>query len=160
MTWLRPARGRLAGLQKFSVVTHSRITVPNIFSAVPNLRTVFLCDWRFSTRSPDVAIPWDQLTHYGGSYDTTTQRDIIMAATTLLECAVHFKITREAHSSTPIALPHLRRLCIHSAPDLIHLTTPLLEDIYSITNPKEDIHSVLPFLHRSSSSLKKLVLTD
>ncbi|KAJ7677038.1 hypothetical protein DFH06DRAFT_617394 [Mycena polygramma] len=157
--WLQPVCGRLTALQTLSLSRPGpNVILPDIFSTAPMLREVSLADWYFPVISPSVVIPWGQITTYRGAYDTSTQRKILMAAPNVAECSLRFVGARQPHENTPITLPYLRRLCVERTGSLRHLTTPLLEELFSAYNSKQDLLLALPFLHRSSFSLTKLVL--
>ncbi|KAJ6556366.1 hypothetical protein B0H19DRAFT_1152452 [Mycena capillaripes] len=161
LTWLRQIDGRLAILKKFELNHNFRYDVPdvpNVFAVAPSLREVVVTDSRFMFFSPPVIIPWAQITHYRGTYSTNTQRNILMAASNLLRCALSFESPSEAHDAA-ISLPHLRSLCVGNSADLLHLNTPSLQELCSLHNSKREIPEILPFLRRSQCSLEKLVLT-
>ncbi|KAJ6502726.1 hypothetical protein C8R47DRAFT_214246 [Mycena vitilis] len=157
--WLQPACGRLTALQVFSLSQDGPNTIlTNIFSAAPMLRRVRMTDWHDPDISPSVAIPWRQITTYRGVDDTSRQRKILMAAPNLVQCSVRFLGAGQPHEDTPITLPQLRRLCVQRTGSLRHLTAPLLDELMSADNSKQETSLALSFLHRSSCSLKKLIL--
>ncbi|KAJ7618161.1 hypothetical protein DFH06DRAFT_1144984 [Mycena polygramma] len=161
LEWLQPVCGYLTALETFSLDRAApRTRFPEIFPIAPVLRQVFLSDWYFRVISPSVVIPWGQITTYHGAYDTSNQRKILAAATNLQQCAVRFVGTVQPHENSPITLSYLRRLCVDRSAALVHFTTPEIEELFSsMYTSKHDLLLVLPFLHRSSYSLKKLVLT-
>ncbi|KAJ6502739.1 hypothetical protein C8R47DRAFT_1007801 [Mycena vitilis] len=157
--WLQPVCGRLTALQTFSLSRPDpNVILPDVFSAAPMFREIYLADWYFPVPSPSVAIPWGQITAYRGAYEASAQRKILMAAPNVMQCSVRFVGAGQPHENTPITLPRLRRLCVERTGSLHHLTTPLLEELFSAYNAQQDLLSLLPFLHRSSCSLTKLVL--
>ncbi|KAJ7673768.1 hypothetical protein DFH06DRAFT_749787 [Mycena polygramma] len=124
-SWLDPARGRLTTLRtfSFSVNPNRRITLPDSFSVAPTLREVFLTDWHLRIFSPTVTVPWEQITTYRGAYAMSTQREILVKATNLLQCAISFQSPSNLHENTPITLPHLRRLCVARTASLLNPLT-------------------------------------
>ncbi|KAJ6545398.1 hypothetical protein B0H19DRAFT_999131 [Mycena capillaripes] len=158
LDWLHPVNGHLDQLAKLEVA-HSRIAVPDILSTAPNLREVLLTDEYFRSRSPSIIIPWHQITHYRGAYSPGRQLEILNDAPNLLECAIGFKGFGDSNSPINPTLPHLRRLFVEGMHLILgNVTAPLLEDLCAFSSPAHELFDVLPFIHRSSSTLKKLSL--
>ncbi|KAJ7635721.1 hypothetical protein DFH06DRAFT_1220266 [Mycena polygramma] len=151
--WLQPVTGRLRSLRKFDLVSLCQVEFPEIFAGASSLREVYASGRIFTHYSPTIAVPWAQITHFRGLYDTETQRTILAAASNLLECKVYFDDGRGAHSA--IAMPCLRRLCVDDAGCLFHLTAPLLEVLFTEYTP--GMVEALHFIQRSSCLLKTLV---
>ncbi|KAF7352110.1 F-box domain-containing protein [Mycena venus] len=160
LNWLRPVNGRLSSLKKLELFVKPNVVVPDVFSTAPSLRKVYLTDWPFQQISPNISIPWRQITHYRGAYAVQSQLHILRRSPNLLQCAVGLDDALDSHSHASIILPHLRRLCIQVAAFLVHLTTPLLEDLYYVDGSTTGLHKLLPFVHRSACSLRKLVLME
>ncbi|KAJ6544095.1 hypothetical protein B0H19DRAFT_295740 [Mycena capillaripes] len=160
LDWLHPAVGRLAQLQKLSVVTaDNALRVWDMFLTTLSLREVILTDPELNMPSPlFIGIPWAQLTHYRGVYDIHRQSEILSAAFHLVECAVGLtgfgSSTGNPHDVT--ILPNLRRLCIKGPPILNRLNAPLLHTLYSLRDAH--LRTILPFVQRSACTLTKLVL--
>ncbi|KAJ7618159.1 hypothetical protein DFH06DRAFT_1144981 [Mycena polygramma] len=149
LEWLRPVAGRLTALKKFDLIGL------NSDSKSPT----FFWERQICHSSPEIVVrnvPWVQLTHFRGAYDTETLCHILAAASKLVHCAVSLQI--DPGPRTPIAAQCLRRLSINSAACLVHLTAPLLEELYIgyTLAPVVILHS----LHRSSCSLKTLILKN
>ncbi|KAJ7673232.1 hypothetical protein DFH06DRAFT_1174943 [Mycena polygramma] len=156
LEWLRPVAGRLTALRKFDVDSLPRLKIPEIFGGASSLREVSVDGSRFEFYSPTIVAPWTQITHYRGVYAIETQRAILAAASNLLQCAVSFRGDYEPRPS--IIASSLRRLCIDTADRLVHLTTPLLEELYIVSN--SGLVELRHFVHRSSCRLKTLVLVQ
>ncbi|KAJ7635674.1 hypothetical protein DFH06DRAFT_1479007 [Mycena polygramma] len=158
LTWLIPASGRLTALRTFKADFGFLTQFPDILSVVESIREVILTDWFLYYPSPSILVPWGQITHYRGAYVTTTQRHILAAAPNLLQCAVNFEPPLVL--GPPITLPQLRGLRVERPKDLLHLTTPSLENLFSVCHSRLDLPEFARFLRRSSCSLKQLVLRD
>ncbi|KAJ6578083.1 hypothetical protein B0H19DRAFT_1122328 [Mycena capillaripes] len=160
--WLIPIAGRLAQLQKLTVVNaDNALWVSDVFLTTLTLRQVILTDPELSVpSSASIIIPWAQLTHYRGTYDMDRQLEILSAAPHLVECAVGLSgfgsLTGNLHEVA--LLPRLRRLCVKGPAILNHLKTPLLHTLYSLRNPI--FRTLLPFVQRSACTLSKLVLVQ
>ncbi|KAJ7359783.1 hypothetical protein DFH08DRAFT_847031 [Mycena albidolilacea] len=161
LDWLRPANGRLVGLETFEVTgsSGSQVDIPDIFSTTPSLRKVFLTNWTFEVYTSVPAIPWAQITRYSGAFDPDSQTEILEAAANLVSCALGFRWD-DVDRGIPTVLPRLRRLHLET-PEFIHrLNTPLLEEliIHYWGGATEGVEEILPFVQRSSCMLKTLVL--
>ncbi|KAJ7618216.1 hypothetical protein DFH06DRAFT_1237375, partial [Mycena polygramma] len=154
--WLQPVAGRLRALQKFALTSRCQVDLPEIFAGASSLREFYPSGRIFTQYSPTIAVPWAQITHFRGLYDTETQRTILAAASNLLECKVYFDDGLEAHSA--IVMPCLRHLCVDDAGCLFHLTAPSLEVPFAMYTPA--MVAALKFIQRSSCLLKTLVLMD
>ncbi|KAJ7635780.1 hypothetical protein DFH06DRAFT_1479075 [Mycena polygramma] len=162
LEWLRPA-GRLTALKKFDLTSTPRaelgLKIPDILLGAANLVELYVSGQGLSHSSPEIVVrnvPWVQLTHFRGAYDTETLCHILAAASKLVHCAVSLQI--DPGPRTPIAAQCLRRLSINSAACLVHLTAPLLEELYIGYTLAPVV--ILHFLHRSSCSLKTLILKN
>ncbi|KAJ7648264.1 hypothetical protein DFH06DRAFT_1476314 [Mycena polygramma] len=159
--WLHSVDGCLDQLQKVEVNSlAAEIDIPDVFSAARNLREVILADHRF-LHSPAIAIPWEQITHYHGTYSPARQLEILRAAApTLLECAIGFIGDDFDNEASPIVtLPNLRRLSSQYVAFLPYLAAPLLEQLRLILLA-ETIGPVGPFIRRSSCTLTRLALIE
>ncbi|KAJ7635767.1 hypothetical protein DFH06DRAFT_1220366 [Mycena polygramma] len=154
LQWLRPVAGRLTALRKFDLSSPATLEIPQIFSGASSLREIYVSGLTFRDHSPNIVIPWGQITHFRGVYHTETLCRIFAGASDLLECTVSFY--DELEPRTPIAVPCLRRLCADGSRCLLHLTAPLLEELFLNYTFSPD--ELLRFVHRSSCLLKTLVL--
>ncbi|KAJ7909380.1 hypothetical protein B0H13DRAFT_2661494 [Mycena leptocephala] len=159
LDWLRPLEGHLGQLEKLEVA-HFRIATPDIFLTAPRLREVILTEvgLHFTFSPTSIQIPWHQITHYRGYYRPERQLNTLRDAPGLVECAIGF---RGQYSHFPIhpKLLHLRRLTLHTLQGVLqHLTAPVLEDLCIFTGRPAELPQVLPFIHRSSCTLHRLVL--
>ncbi|KAJ7648201.1 hypothetical protein DFH06DRAFT_1209711 [Mycena polygramma] len=158
--WLQSVDGRLDRLQKVHVEipAANRYAFPDVFLTARNLRAVILTDEKFFLSLP-ITIPWEQITHYDGTYSPARQLEILKAAApTLVECVIGF--TGEDFDDGPphnLTLPNLRLLSSEYVAILAHLTAPMLEELRLIIG-HEEISSLLPFIHRSSCLLTSLAL--
>ncbi|KAJ7604695.1 hypothetical protein DFH06DRAFT_1253834, partial [Mycena polygramma] len=146
LNWLRPLDGRLLSLKRLVVLNlPSECVMPNIFALAPSLYRVVLIDWDYGHSSPDIALPWGQITHYRGAYTTREQLAILRAAPKLVECALSCEsLLFNPAPGAPATLPHLRRLWMYDLHSLPHLTTPLLEDLFCLDSSPRGTSVVLP----------------
>ncbi|KAJ7112105.1 hypothetical protein C8R44DRAFT_882509 [Mycena epipterygia] len=161
---LQPVKGRLTllqtlefvdiGIEQNSVPTVQELDLSDIFSTAPNLRQVLLTGPRFGQYSSALAIPLKQITRYRGVYPVGRQLDILESAPNLIECGIACD-DDETDDARMIAFPHLRRLYVERDYLLNHLTTPLLEGLFTLG----PVDTLLPFIHRSSCTLTTLVMT-
>jgi hypothetical protein len=160
LDWLHHVNGRLPELKTLELVNCFRVVLPDIFSAIPNLRVVSLSDSAFQDFSPSVLIPWGRITSYRGTYAPKHQLKILEAAQNLRACSIGFINFPEfdPHTNSVVILPNVRRLCIEQPTFILNLTAPRLEGLSSAYNTKSSIRLLLPFIHRSACILKKLVL--
>ncbi|KAJ7654033.1 hypothetical protein DFH06DRAFT_520939 [Mycena polygramma] len=156
LNWLRPLDGRLHSLEKLVILNSPRDSViPNIFATALSLRRAILINSNFEYSSPDVPVPWGQITHYRGSYETSKQLTILQAAPNLIQSGVSF---RSGPALPPATLPHLRRLWIEDLKSLSSVIAPSLQDLFCLDSSPRDTSAVLPFVEASSCRLTKLVL--
>ncbi|KAJ7661349.1 hypothetical protein DFH06DRAFT_1296651 [Mycena polygramma] len=164
LDWLHPAKGCLTSLRRLDVVSPGNtVQIPDVFSGAPSLCQVLLTDWKLAYYSPDIQIPWDQITHYRGAFQELSQLNILRTAPKLVQCAISFE-TSDADAVTPdesrsVVLYQLRRLNIEQPHFLHHLTAPSLEELYCMYVQYNDMAALLPFVCRSNCLLQKLVLT-
>ncbi|KAJ7622579.1 hypothetical protein DFH06DRAFT_1447503 [Mycena polygramma] len=154
LDWLHRIDGNVGQLEKLKVADPS-VEIPDVFSAVPKLRQVFLTK---GASSEFIRVPWDSMTHYQGTMTRNKQWEILNGAPNLVECTLYFEDGPAPPETSPILLPNIRRLYVHWRSFLARVTTPLLEELtvpHLIT--PHDI--LLPFIHRSSCTLTKLALT-
>ncbi|KAJ7619788.1 hypothetical protein DFH06DRAFT_1482833 [Mycena polygramma] len=159
LDWLRPIKGSLPSLTKLEV--DGRNAIPDFFSVAPNLRQVVLTDWQLSYSSPEIQLPWDQITHYRGTYEEDLQLAILRKASNLVQCTISFEspFLDPIPPPSPVVLAHLQRLSIEKPQFLCHLEAPSLKELYCRYMHPSDIPAVLPFVRRSGCLLQKLVLT-
>ncbi|KAJ6561899.1 hypothetical protein B0H19DRAFT_1142968 [Mycena capillaripes] len=163
LNWLLPADRRLPVLEQLEVIICDvGVEVLDIFSAAPSLRKVFLDNWQFRSSPPDIAVPWEQITHYRGTIRSDSHVYILKVAPNLVHCAICFTWTAHVTppGGSPALLPCLRRLVIENPRFLPRLKAPLLQELFCIQHDTTDLVAILPFVHRSLCSLKKLVLTN
>ncbi|KAJ7604712.1 hypothetical protein DFH06DRAFT_1386874 [Mycena polygramma] len=136
LNWLRPLDGRLLSLEKLVILNSPRdFVIPNIFATAPHLRRAILINSNFEYSSPDVAVPWGQITHYRGLYETSKQLTILHAATNLTQCAFGFGLNP---ALAPATLPHLRRLWIENLGSLSHVIAPSLQNLFCLDSSPRD----------------------
>ncbi|KAJ6506321.1 hypothetical protein C8R47DRAFT_1315800 [Mycena vitilis] len=164
LSWLNPLKGCLPALKSLDVsFPRSRVDdFPDVFSVAPSLSRLLLTNWKLERSPPTMHFPWDQITHYRGAFPEVTQLEVLQAAPQLVQCAVSFNtsVPPAPETSSPIALSHLRRLCIDEPTFLLHLTAPSLEELNCLYMGREDIPALLPFVRRSHCLLRKLVLVS
>ncbi|KAJ7605836.1 hypothetical protein DFH06DRAFT_1150321 [Mycena polygramma] len=161
LSWLHPVKGCLPSLRRLDVLSDGKIAdIRDVFSIAPSLCEVLLTDWELAYYSPDIQIPWDQITHYRGVFAEEAQLNVLRAAPKLVQCAISFETPAlPPDESASITLSLLRRLYIEKPVHLRHLTTPSLEELYCKQVDQEDPQVLLlPFVHRSHCRLQKLVL--
>lgn len=160
-SWLLPLEGNLDRLERLAVIDAYDSELPNIFAAAPSLRQVVLADWDLSVYSPDVEIPWEQVTHYCGASDWMRQLEILQAAPKLVDCVIGFGITApEESEGIVLTLNELRRLRMENPGFLVHLTTPSLYTLHCMLNSEGLLSLLPPFVQRSSCALTELGLWD
>ncbi|KAJ7670085.1 hypothetical protein DFH06DRAFT_1372840, partial [Mycena polygramma] len=126
------------------------------FSIAPRLRDVLLTNPAFDYVSPTVVVPWAQVTRYRGVTALEQLRDILRAASNLVEAAFGFTArNEEALNDTDMTLSHLRHLYVDDTSLLANLTAPRVQYLSCDT-----VASILPFIQRSSCRLTTLVLTQ
>ncbi|KAJ7648209.1 hypothetical protein DFH06DRAFT_1095634 [Mycena polygramma] len=159
--WLQAVSGRLDQLQKVELDPLSDWTgFQDVFSTARHLRQIILTNRGFSI-SRAIEIPWEQITHYHGSYSPERQLEILRAAApTLLECVIGFR-SEDFGSESPqiLTLPKLCRLSSEYVAILAHLTAPSLSELRLII-AHEPIRFAAPFIHRSSCTLTRLALIE
>ncbi|KAJ7511660.1 hypothetical protein B0H11DRAFT_1952479 [Mycena galericulata] len=126
------------------------------FSIAPRLRHVFLTNSRNEQYSPNVLLPWRQITRYRGVFSLARQLDILQNSPNLVECTIGFDDPNETHDDVMVTLPHLRRLFADWTVLVSHLTLPALAELFTLGA----VYPLLPFIHRSSCRLTTLVLTN
>ncbi|KAJ7767710.1 hypothetical protein B0H16DRAFT_1520525 [Mycena metata] len=104
LDWLHPVEGHLEQLVRLEV-PHCWITIPGIFSTAPRLREVILTDHNLSESSSSILIPWQQISHYRGTYRSECQLEILEQSPNLLECALGFRGALGVRSPTFVASP-------------------------------------------------------
>ncbi|KAJ6507773.1 hypothetical protein C8R47DRAFT_1099513 [Mycena vitilis] len=163
--WLSAAAGRLSALETLTVVDEKHTSIPDIFTSAPRLHKVFSVTWNYRSYTPHIGLQWSKLTHYRGRI---TDADSLGAASNMLACALNFvpggvfnpMDDDDPDDSPPAMLPRLRRLCLTMPRFLHRVKAPLLEELFAMCVSSIDLPHIVPFIHSSSCSLKKLVLTD
>jgi hypothetical protein len=159
LDWLLPATGRLAQLETLEMIIPSltRLHRLDIFSTAPALRQLVLTDREFEMASPQIDVPWAQITHYHARYELWRHLEILRGASALVECAVKSTNKSRFHSQDIALLPHLQRLDVDGSTILNHLE---LDTLSSRHTPGPLLGEYLPFIQRSGCSLTKLVFTE
>ncbi|KAJ7633873.1 hypothetical protein DFH06DRAFT_687162 [Mycena polygramma] len=158
---LRPAKGRLPQLHSLEILDRGDweplSEASDLFSTAPNLREILFTNSSFDNYSPHMLIPWGQITRYRAVVDVDELLNILRQTSNLVEGALGLAEPAEAvlNNNTIITLPHLRRLFVEQSVFLTRLTTPSLEYLSC-----DSVHSLLPFVQRSSCHLTTLVLTE
>jgi hypothetical protein len=157
LDWLRPVEGHLEQLVRLEV-PHYWITVPDIFSTAPRLCEIILTDRHLSDSPSFILIPWQQISHYRGTYGSERQLAILEQSPNLLECALGFQgVLGGVFSITP-TLPYLRRLTLDPHTAVRNITAPVLEDLFLSSSTLRDLSWAQPLLLRCSSTLQRLAL--
>ncbi|KAJ7729188.1 hypothetical protein B0H16DRAFT_1697270 [Mycena metata] len=157
LDWLRPIEGHLEQLVRLEV-PHYWITIPDIFSTAPRLREVMLTDHHLRESPSSILIPWQQITHYRGTYGSGRQLEILEQSPNLLECALGFQGALSVTSNTTPTLPHLRRLTLDLHTAVGNITAPVLEDLLLSWSNPQALAWAQPLLFRCSSTLQRLAL--
>ncbi|KAJ7347482.1 hypothetical protein DFH08DRAFT_868089 [Mycena albidolilacea] len=160
LEWLRPVHGHLAALRKLEMDHGSHARVPDVFGIAPSLREVYLTDWALGHASPDISIPWGQVVRYRGSCEAKFQFEILQAAPNLQHCVVGFEDSLDHDECASVTLPQLRCLYIENPGCLVHLSTPILEDLFCLEAETPSLPSVLAFVRSSSCALTRLILME
>ncbi|KAJ7648241.1 hypothetical protein DFH06DRAFT_574159 [Mycena polygramma] len=158
--WLHSVEGCLDRLQRVEVYSPAaEIEIPDVFLTARNLREVILTHHSFSD-SADIEIPWQQITHYHGTYSSARQLEILRAAArTLKECVIGFTEEFDSEPSPIVTLPNLRRLSSQYVAVLPYLAAPILEEL-CLELLTETLSPVGPFIRRSSCTLTRLALIE
>ncbi|KAJ7635666.1 hypothetical protein DFH06DRAFT_1479004 [Mycena polygramma] len=162
LAWLQPASGCLAALRTLQVAHDYPIEFPEDFSFDGRrLREVLLSHYGQSPVNLTApTIPWQQITQYRGAYPFDMQRQVLLAmAPKLQQCAISFT-TDPPQNAAPITLPRLRRLEIDDPTALVSFTAPALKELLILSSSWHSVPALGSFVHRSSCSLKKLILRD
>jgi hypothetical protein len=139
----------------------TRLRGLNVFSTAPALRQLVLTDREFKIASPQIDVPWAQITHYRARYELWHQLEILKRASALVECAVKIIERPPLHGQNMILLPHLQRLDVGGSTILNYLEAPSLNTLSSRRTPGPLLREHhLPFIQRSGCSLTKLILTE
>ncbi|KAJ7649015.1 hypothetical protein DFH06DRAFT_1300259 [Mycena polygramma] len=154
LNWLRPVNGHLGRLEQLQVITAKRMVIPDVFSNAPNLRQIVFTDENFYPSPASIVIPWGQITHSRVTFTEERHLEIFNDTSNLLECSIGFTNFHNSGPDTLRILHRLRRLCIEDDRFLRHLTAPLLVDLTIVWFTS----ATLPFLQRSSCTLKKLAI--
>lgn len=157
LDWLRPVEGHLEQLVRLEV-PHYWITIPDIFSTAPRLREVILTDQHLSESPPSIPIPWQQISHYRGTYGSERQLEILEQSPNLLECALGFRGALGVVSNITPTLPYLRRLTLDPHTAVRNITAPVLEDLFLSSSTLRELSWAQPLLLRCSSTLQRLAL--
>ncbi|KAJ7020843.1 hypothetical protein C8F04DRAFT_1315853 [Mycena alexandri] len=152
-----PCRGPLGTVSEVGV-PHYWITIPDIFSTAPRLREVMLTDHQLSESPSSILIPWQQISHYRGTYGSERQLEILEQSPNLLECALGFRGVLGVVSNLTPTLPYLRRLTLDPHTAVRNITAPMLEDLFLSSSTLRGLSWAQPLLLRCSSTLQRLAL--
>ncbi|KAF7350417.1 hypothetical protein MVEN_01346700 [Mycena venus] len=105
-------------------------STPDEFSDAPSLREVVLTDKNFEFPSLNLDLPWEQITHLRGFFDSHHSfLDIVEEAVNLVDLALHIDPDAPAFDASTVPLPHLRRLYVRSSACLSSFTAPALQEL-------------------------------
>ncbi|KAJ7074837.1 hypothetical protein B0H15DRAFT_59122 [Mycena belliarum] len=117
-----------------------------------------------NVRAITLDLPWEHITRFDGIFKWATFVQVLRGAPHLVECRIN---GYPGPSPAPliddmVVLPNLKRLYVHSARYLQHMTAPALQELaFPALAPSEDhANRALKFLQRSSCSLLKLSVFD
>ncbi|KAJ7066842.1 hypothetical protein B0H15DRAFT_935435 [Mycena belliarum] len=117
-----------------------------------------------NVRAIPLDLPWEHITRFDGIVEWTTFVQVLRGAPHLVECRIN---GYPGPSPAPliddmVVLPNLKRLYVHSARYLQHMTAPALQELaFPGLAPSEDhADRALKFLQRSSCTLLKLSVFD
>ncbi|KAJ7291987.1 hypothetical protein C8J57DRAFT_1274331 [Mycena rebaudengoi] len=156
-----PIRNNLPLLKELIVAPSLGVKSNDMFLNAPSLSRVVLAG---SNWTPDITLPWAQLTEYKASFAPLHHFGHLRAAPNLIHC----DITVQTHDSTmdpprlhdypqsgqTVTLHALHRLVVSVDNFLDCLVTPALDELYVIGA----CDAVQPFLDRSSCVLMRLTL--
>ncbi|KAJ6462148.1 hypothetical protein C8R45DRAFT_912071 [Mycena sanguinolenta] len=154
LDWLQPVCGKLDGLERVEMVDLICTTFLDVFATAPNLRKVVGIPLP-SAPGTSIEIPWKQITYHQGTHSFAQQLDILRAAPNLSSCSLDitdFVLPTDA----TVTLPQLRRLCLDHRGFLLHIVAPNLEELRCVDYELKI--QILPFVHRASCTLQRLVL--
>ncbi|KAJ7176945.1 hypothetical protein C8R46DRAFT_1346865 [Mycena filopes] len=155
--WLCLAVGHLDQLTTLEITDSGIAKIPNFLSAAPKLRRVLLNGLDFTECSPQIPIPWAQITHYRGTFHPERQVKILEVAQNLLVCSVGF-IHYIADPVPLVTLPGLRRLSTESARFLPYLLAPALQELTSLHTEPQAMPLLSAFISTSCCTLTTLAL--
>ncbi|KAJ7765923.1 hypothetical protein DFH07DRAFT_1058816 [Mycena maculata] len=112
------------------------------FSNAGSLREVILTDKDFEFPSPEVDLPWQQITHLRAFYDSH-QAFLVVAEETvnLVDLALHIDPNAPAVIASTVALPKLRHLYAHVSECLSSFIAPALCELTCSAARPFGVHS-------------------
>ncbi|KAJ7731719.1 hypothetical protein B0H14DRAFT_2639994 [Mycena olivaceomarginata] len=129
--------------------------IAGVFAVAPRLREVVLSDENFDNYSPDISLPWHQLTRVHAKFDSEFVLTNLLKARDLVDCAIYVNGPLQPSSpDTVMAFPHLRQLFVVDTWFLQSFDAPNLECL----RVHYDFDSVPSFLRRSRCQLQTLKL--
>ncbi|RDB23032.1 hypothetical protein Hypma_009798 [Hypsizygus marmoreus] len=154
------ARGNLRSLQSLTLIAYGteRSSNLDVFEIAPQLRDVSL---GIDITYTQLSLPWPQLTKIIGW--RAIDLSFLHHATSLEGCSLTFSPFHIFPAVvSPIRIPSLRRLRLDTEYPLDGLAAPALEDlgISSIYMRATALQHITSFVHRSSCSLRSLLLHD
>ncbi|KAJ7058910.1 hypothetical protein C8F01DRAFT_1147489 [Mycena amicta] len=160
--WTPQLQGRLESLERLEFLDSGGVDVYDIFSQdVPRLRTIDLFEAGVADYSPELVVPFGQITHYRAAWDTHRHMVNLSSAKNLEVCVLGIIVSADYELVVPpVRLPRLRVLHLENPELLDCLTAPVLEYLAVFSNGSDEpIHNVLPFLQRSGCAHRLRQLT-
>lgn len=166
---LKAAKGNLPCLEYISVerfrseennsITPSNFPV-DILCDAPRLRGVGFPSF---TEISSMQLPWIQLTRYTAKrHGLVEDLDILTRLCNLEDCTLVGRSERATPvtipDTSPVRLPHLRKLDIGETLILRHLLTPVLNELSVDINWASDLKHLSPFIRTSACSLSTLTI--
>ncbi|KAJ7611752.1 hypothetical protein FB45DRAFT_1119124 [Roridomyces roridus] len=163
---LRYIHGRIPQLKKFGFSDLTRKygedQEEHFLSQAPCLREITLTPRKFvpsepSGSTPRFHVPWNQITHFSGTFSAKVHLAILAVARNLVDCNLVVRNPLPPPHSTFVVSPRLRRLCISGDSCVLdHITAPSLEEL-TLHGDDLLIQGLPPLIDRSSCRLTKLV---
>ncbi|KAJ7056417.1 hypothetical protein C8F01DRAFT_1372935 [Mycena amicta] len=166
LSWVTQLQGRLPALERLEFHGTCIPKIANVFSQnVPCLRIVELLHPIYPDFSPDVDLPFSQLTHYLAANRYKFHATNLSGAPNLEVCVLR-TTAEEPSERLPFLptshLPRLRALHVGSLNFLRYITAPVLKHlaVFPNTDDVSQILEVLPFLQQSgcAGTLRRLAL--
>ncbi|KAJ7190550.1 hypothetical protein GGX14DRAFT_482963 [Mycena pura] len=157
---LRPLHGRLPLLRRLEVLAFEYNRAPqalaDIFAVAPQLTEVILTDENCEMLSPQITLPWRQLTVYRGMYDFSDQLELLQALPNATDCTLGFSSAVTAPLTSGKVTRRWHRLHLSSPRYfLTWLTAPALEELH--LRGEVSAPSLYSFFPRSACQLTALV---
>ncbi|KAJ7161773.1 hypothetical protein C8R43DRAFT_991464 [Mycena crocata] len=154
---LEPIRGRLALLRRLEFLPGELPQIFDnceLFAVAPCLREIILTDDHYFITSPDIGLPWTQLTGLRGNFRPKHLLKILRATPNLDECGLGLaNNARPPLLASPVVLSRVQRLYPFDSAVLRLLEVPQLQHLRL---PSPLVTDVSPFLQHSRYSLTVL----